>query len=305
MGVDLAVKIGQLTLKNPVMVSSGTFGCGREYEELVDLKEVGAIVTKTITLREREGNKPPRIAETCAGILNAIGLENKGLNYFCDTTLKYLNSIKTPYIVSIAGEEEKDYSKLIKALDKLNIKAIELNISCPNVKSKKNRMFSQDARATFKLVSKVRKLTKATLIVKLSPNVTDIKEIALAAEDAGAQAVSLVNTFLGMAIDIHSRKPKLGNVTGGLSGPAIKPLALRMVYEAANALKIPVIGQGGIMSPEDGLEFIIAGAAAISIGTANFIEPQSAVLIKKGIEKYLIKNKIKNIKQLRGTVKIF
>ncbi len=302
MGVDLAVKIGKLTLKNPVMVSSGTFGCGEQYEELVDLKELGAITTKTITLREREGNKPPRIAETYAGMLNAIGLENKGLNYFCDTTLKYLNSIKTPYIVSVAGEEEKDYSKLIKALDKLNIEAIELNISCPNVKSKKKRMFSQDAQDTFKLVSKVRKLTKATLIVKLSPNVTDIKEIALAAQDAGAEAVSLVNTFLGMAIDVHSRKPKLGNITGGLSGPAIKPLALRMVYEAANCLKIPVIGQGGIMSPEDGLEFILAGATAISIGTANFIEPQSAILIKKGIEKYLIKNKIKSIKQLRGTI---
>ncbi|MDP8260737.1 MAG: dihydroorotate dehydrogenase [Candidatus Kappaea frigidicola] len=304
MGVDLAVKIGKLKLKNPVMVSSGTFGCGQQYEELVDLKELGAIVTKTITLQKREGNKPPRIAETYAGMLNAIGLENEGLNYFCETTLKYLNSLKTPSIISVAGKDENDYCKLVKELDKLKVKAVELNISCPNVKSKKKYMFSQDAQATYKLVSRVRKLTKTTLIVKLSPNVTDIKEIAKAAEDAGAEAVSLVNTFLGIAIDVNSRKPKLGNITGGLSGPAIKPLALRMVYEAASVLKIPIIGQGGIMSPEDGLEFIIAGATAISIGTANFIEPQSAILIKNGIEKYLVKNKIKNIKLLRGTIKI-
>ena len=304
MGVDLRVKIGKLQLKNPVMVSSGTFGCGQQYEDLVDLNELGAIVAKTITLQKKEGNIPPRVAETYAGMLNAIGLENEGLNYFCDTTLKYLKSLKVPYVVSVAGKEENDYCKLIKALDKLNIKAIELNVSCPNVKSKKKYMFSQDAQAIFKLVAKVRKLTNATLIAKLTPNVTDIKEIALAAQDAGADAVSLVNTFLGMAIDVNSRKPRLGNVTGGLSGPAIKPLALCMVYEAASVLKIPIIGQGGIMSPEDGIEFILAGATAISIGTANFIEPQSALFIKKGIEKYLIKNKIKSVKQLRGAIKV-
>jgi dihydroorotate dehydrogenase (NAD+) catalytic subunit len=304
MGVDLRIKIGKLKLKNPVLVSSGTFGCGQQYEDLVDLKEIGAIVTKTITLQKKEGNIPPRIAETYAGMLNAIGLENEGLDYFTKNILPYLDSLKTPYIVSIAAKEENDYCTLVKALDKLNIKAIELNISCPNVKSKKKYMFSQDAKATFKLVSKVKKLTKATVIVKLTPNVTDIKEIASSAEEAGADAVSLVNTFLAMAIDIKSRKSKLGNITGGLSGPAIKPLALRMVYEAAIVLKIPIIGQGGIMTSEDALEFIIAGATAVSVGTANFIEPQSAIIIKKGIEKYLIKNKMKSVKQLRGTIKV-
>jgi dihydroorotate dehydrogenase (NAD+) catalytic subunit len=304
MGVDLRIKIGKLKLKNPVLVSSGTFGCGQQYENLVDLKEIGAIVTKTITLQKKEGNIPPRIAETYAGMLNAIGLENEGLDYFAKNILPYLDSLKTPYIVSIAAKEENDYCTLVKALDKLNIKAIELNISCPNVKSKKKYMFSQDAKATFKLVSKVKKLTKATVIVKLTPNVTDIKEIASSAEEAGADAVSLVNTFLAMAIDIKSRKSKLGNITGGLSGPAIKPLALRMVYEAASVLKIPIIGQGGIMTSEDALEFIIAGATAVSVGTANFIEPQSTIIIKKGIEKYLIKNKMKSVKQLRGTIKV-
>jgi dihydroorotate dehydrogenase (NAD+) catalytic subunit len=304
MGVDLRIKIGKLKLKNPVLVSSGTFGCGQQYEDLVDLKEIGAIVTKTITLQKKEGNIPPRIAETYAGMLNAIGLENEGLDYFTKNILPYLDSLKTPYIVSIAAKEENDYCTLVKALDKLNIKAIELNISCPNVKSKKKYMFSQDAKATFKLVSKVKKLTKATVIVKLTPNVTDIKEIASSAEEAGADAVSLVNTFLAMAIDIKSRKSKLGNITGGLSGPAIKPLALRMVYEAASVLKIPIIGQGGIMTSEDALEFIIAGATAVSVGTANFIEPQSTIIIKKGIEKYLIKNKMKSVKQLRGTIKV-
>jgi dihydroorotate dehydrogenase (NAD+) catalytic subunit len=304
MGVDLRIKIGKLKLKNPVLVSSGTFGCGQQYEDLVDLKEIGAIVTKTITLQKKEGNIPPRIAETYTGMLNAIGLENEGLDYFTKNILPYLDSLKTPYIVSIAAKEENDYCTLVKALDKLNIKAIELNISCPNVKSKKKYMFSQDAKATFKLVSKVKKLTKATVIVKLTPNVTDIKEIASSAEEAGADAVSLVNTFLAMAIDIKSRKSKLGNITGGLSGPAIKPLALRMVYEAASVLKIPIIGQGGIMTSEDALEFIIAGATAVSVGTANFIEPQSTIIIKKGIEKYLIKNKMKSVKQLRGTIKV-
>jgi dihydroorotate dehydrogenase (NAD+) catalytic subunit len=304
MGVDLSLKIGSLSLKNPVMVSSGTFGCGRQYEELVDLKELGAIVTKTITLKKKEGNKPPRIAETYAGMLNAIGLENEGVDYFCKETLKYLESIKTPYIVSIAGKEETDYHQLVKILDREKVKTIELNISCPNVKSKKKYMFSQDAKDAYKLVSDLRKLTKTTLIVKLTPNVTDIKEVALAVEEAGADAVSLVNTFLGMAIDIETRKPKLGNVTGGLSGPAIKPLALRMVYEAAGCLKIPVIGQGGISTYEDALEFIIAGASAISVGTATFIEPQSAVLVKKGIEKYFQDNNLKNLKELIGTIKV-
>jgi dihydroorotate dehydrogenase (NAD+) catalytic subunit len=304
MGVDLSVTIGKLKLNNPVVVASGTFGCGREYEDLVDLKQIGAIISKTITLKRKEGNLPPRVAETYAGMLNAIGLENNGLEYFINETLPYLKSIDTPYIVSIAAKEEKGYLELIKALDAQKVKAIELNISCPNVQSKKQRMFSQVAEDTYKLVSKSRKLTKASLIVKITPNVTDIKEITQAAERAGADAVSMVNTFLAMAIDIKSRKPKLGNITGGLSGPAIKPIALRMVYEAAKSIKIPIIGGGGIMNHEDALEFIIAGASAVSLGTANFIEPKSAQLIKEGIKNYLEEHNIKSVADLKGKVNL-
>ncbi|OIO80796.1 MAG: dihydroorotate dehydrogenase [Candidatus Omnitrophica bacterium CG12_big_fil_rev_8_21_14_0_65_43_15] len=303
MGIDLNVKIGKLKLKNPVMVASGTFGYAEEFKDFFDVKNLGAIVTKTITLNPRPGNPMPRTCETAAGMLNSIGLENPGLDVFIKENLPKLKDIGVPIVVSIASEKNPaEFIELASRLDKIDeVCALELNISCPNLK---NKLISQDARATYSVVNAVRKMMDKTIITKLSPNVTDITEIAKVAQDAGSDAISLVNTFLGMAIDADTKKSKLANITGGLSGPAIKPIALRMVYEAASAVKIPVIGIGGIITALDAIEFIIAGAQAVQVGTANFINPRSAQDIIDGLTKYLKENKINRLEDLKGSLKI-
>lgn len=313
--MKLDIKIGKLKLKNPVMSASGTFGYAKEFEDLINLKKLGAIVTKTITLEPRLGNPMPRICETASGMLNAIGLQNEGIDNFIKEKLPYLAGIGVPVIVSISGKNMDEFSKLTKMLDKeKGVDGIELNISCPNLNDGpaasplgergtmddgRKKLIAQDTGATFKVVKAVRKITKKALITKLSPNVTDITEIAKASEDAGTDAVSLINTFFGMAIDIKTRRPVLGNITGGLSGPCIKPIALRMVWETAKAVKIPVIGIGGIMNANDAIEFMIAGASAVQVGTANFIEPSACEKIIKGIEEYLKDNKIRDIREIR------
>jgi len=308
---NLSINIGKLKLKNPVMVASGTFGYAEEFREFMDLKQLGAIVSKTITLNPRQGNPAPRTCETPAGMLNSIGLENPGLEVFLKEKLLFLKKIGVPLIISIASEEgPEEFVTLARRLDKVKeVPAIELNISCPNIKGLRGkgqglRMISQDSKATYDLVKVVRKATKKTLITKLSPNVTDVTEIALAAEKAGSDAISLINTITAMAIDIQKRKPKIAAVTGGLSGPAIRPIAVRMVWEVYQKIKIPIIGMGGIMDTLSALEFFISGATAISIGTANFINPKVSLEILEGLKKYLIKNKIKDIKNLIGSLKI-
>lgn len=296
---NLSVNIGGLKLKNPVMVASGTFGYAKEFEKLVNLKHLGAIITKTITLNPRQGNPMPRICETASGMLNAIGLQNEGIDDFIKEKMPYLSRIGVPIIISISGNNIDEFFILARRLNKIKaISGIELNISCPNIKCK--GLVAQDKKETYEVVKAVRKTTSKTVITKLSPNVTDITEIARAAEDAGSDAVSLVNTFLGMAIDVETEKSKLGNTTGGLSGPCIKPIALRMVYEASRNINIPVIGMGGIMNASDAIEFILAGATAIQVGTANFIEPGVSGKIIKGIEAYLKKHKIERIQDIVG-----
>ncbi|MBI4335837.1 MAG: dihydroorotate dehydrogenase [Candidatus Omnitrophica bacterium] len=296
MGVKTSVRIGKLKLKNPVMAASGTFGV--EYQGLVDISALGAIVMKTITLKPREGNPPPRIVETASGMLNSIGLENVGLDKFIEEKLPEASVFKAPIIASVSGDSDKDFAEMARRLDKTNIDGIELNLSCPNLRKK--RLISQSAGDTYKAVKAARRETALTLIAKLSPNVTDISEIVQAACNAGADAVSLVNTFTGMAVDIQTGRPRLGAVTGGLSGPAIKPIALRMVWEAFNKVKIPIIGIGGIMDYRDALEFIICGATAVQIGTANFVNPGAAIEIIKGIKKYLADNDLESIKGIIG-----
>jgi dihydroorotate dehydrogenase (NAD+) catalytic subunit len=299
---NLSVSIGNLDLKNPVMVASGTFGYAEEFKDFIDLKQLGAIVTKTITVRARQGNLPPRTCETPAGLLNSIGLENPGIDKFIQDKLPFLKKLGIPVIVSIAAEETPDeFATLVKRLDQLpEVSAIELNISCPNLQ--KDKLISQDAQATRELVSAVRKLTKKCLITKLSPNVTSITQIALAAQSAGTDALALINTLAGMSIDVHQRVPKLGAWVGGLS-PAIRPVALKMVWEAYNKIKIPIIGMGGIMDTESALEFFIAGATAVSVGTANFVNPQTSLEIISGLEQYMLKHKMQNLKQLTGKLR--
>jgi dihydroorotate dehydrogenase (NAD+) catalytic subunit len=302
--VSLEIKIGKLKLKNPVIAASGTFGT--EYRELVDINNLGAYITKTITLNARTGNSPPRICETPSGMLNSIGLENKGLEDFVKNKVPELNKLKAPLIVSIAGDGPDEFARLARSLSKVKkIAAIELNLSCPNVKhGRKDYLTAQDERATYETVETARKATALTLIAKLSPNVTDITKIAAAAEDAGADAVSLVNTLIGMAVDIKTRRPILGNTTGGLSGPALKPIALRMVYEARKKCALPIIGIGGIMDHVDALEFIMCGASAVQVGTANFINPAATADIVKGIRSYMAENSIKDINELIGAIKV-
>ncbi|MFA6078225.1 MAG: dihydroorotate dehydrogenase [Candidatus Omnitrophota bacterium] len=294
------VRIGRLKLKNPVMVASGTFG--EEYKELTNINSLGAIVMKTITLNARAGNPPPRIAETASGMLNSIGLENKGLEYFLTSKASFLKKLKIPVVASIAGNDEKEYALLAEGLDRSGIiDAIEINLSCPNIKhGNRLGLISQDERSTAGIVRAVRKATGLTVIAKLTPNVTDVSLIAKAAEDAGADAVLLINTFAGMAVDINTRKPKLGNITGGLSGPAIKPIALKAVWDTYKKIKIPVIGAGGIMDYKDAIEFILCGAAAIQVGTANFVDPQTTGAVVKGIKEYMTKNKISDINSIIG-----
>jgi dihydroorotate dehydrogenase (NAD+) catalytic subunit len=297
---DLSVKIDGLTLKNPVIVASGTFGFGEEYKDFFDLSCLGAIITKGISLKPMAGNLPPRIFETEGGIINSIGLQNPGFQDFIKDKLPYYKRIKSHLIVNFFGSTQKEYIELASRFDGVRgISGLEMNISCPNIR-KGGIVFGTNPKMAYNLVRKVRKSTKLTLIVKLSPNVTDIALMAKSAEEGGADAVSLVNTFKAMAINIHSRKPELGNVVGGLSGPAIKPIALRMVWEASQAVKIPIIGIGGIMKAEDAIEFILVGASAVQIGSANLVNPRTAIEVIDGIEKYLIENRIKRAEKLTG-----
>ncbi|GBD96130.1 MAG TPA: dihydroorotate dehydrogenase [Nitrospirae bacterium] len=300
---DLKVNLGKLKLKNPVMTASGTFGYGDEYSEFIDINKLGAVVVKGLSLKPKEGNPPPRIAETPAGMLNAIGLQNIGIDSFIKKKLPFLRQFKTPVIVNFFGDSIAEYVKTAKKLNAIKgIHALEMNISCPN-KQAGWSIFGTDPKVTFKVVSEVRKMTDLTLIVKLSPNVTDIALMARVAEDAGADAVSLINTLTGMAIDIKTKRPKLANITGGLSGPAVKPVAVRMVWECYKSLSIPVIGMGGIISAADAIEFILAGASAVAVGTGNFINPEATVNIIKGIKSFMLSEGIKSIKDLRGSVK--
>lgn len=300
----ISVNIGKLKLRNPVLVSSGTFGYADEFKGFLDLKELGAIVTKTITLKPRKGNPPPRTCETPAGLLNSIGLENPGIEKFIDEKLPSLLKIGVPIIISISSEQNpEEFTALVSRLNKIReIEAVELNISCPNLKKK--RLISQDPQATYEVVKQVRKATSKIIITKLSPNITDITEIAQAAQSAGSDAVSLINTLSGMSIDIDKRIPKIASLTGGLSGPAIRPVALRMVWEVSQKINIPIIGMGGIINALNAVEFFIAGASAISVGTANFVNPTTAAEIISGIKKYLIKNNIRDIKELVGNLNI-
>jgi len=287
------------------MVASGTFGYAEEFADFLDLKQLGAIVSKTITLRSRQGNLPPRTCETPAGLLNSIGLENPGLEVFLKEKLPVLKKIGVPVIVSIASEAgQEEFVEIASRLDKIKeIAAIELNISCPNIRGKP-LLISQDAGATYNLVKAVRKITSKPLIAKLSPNVTSISDIALAAEKAGSDAVSLINTLTAMSIDVETRRSKIASVTGGLSGPAIRPIAVRMVWEVYQKVRIPIIGMGGVIDTSSALEFFIAGATAVAIGTTNFINPKVSIEIINGIKKYMRENKIKDVKRLIGTLKI-
>lgn len=300
---NLNVKLGSLELKNPVMVASGTFGYAREFKDFVDLKKLGALVTKTITVKARQGNLTPRTCETPAGMLNSIGLENPGIDKFIQDKIPFLQKLGIPVIVSIAAEEAPgEFEILVKRLDQIpQVSAIELNISCPNLV--KNRLISQDVKDTFELVSAVRKLTSKCIVTKLSPNVTSITQIALAAQSAGSDALALINTLGGMSIDVHKRVPKLGAWVGGLSGPAIRPVAVKMVWEVFNKIKIPIIGMGGIMDIESALEFFIAGATAVSVGTVNFVNPQASLEIIAGLRQYMQKNNMQNLTQLTGRLK--
>lgn len=304
----MRVKIGKLELKNPVMAASGTFGYAEEFADFLDLKKLGAIVTKTITLNPRQGNPMPRTCETPAGMLNSIGLENPGLDKFIREKLPVLKKIGVPIIVSIASEgNAQEFITLVKKLDKINtVSAIELNISCPNITHQVQtfKLIAQDPKAAYAVVRSVRSLTGKTLITKLSPNVTDITEIACAAEEAGSDAIALINTLTGMSIDVNTRQPKIAKVIAGLSGPAIRPIAVRMVWETFQKVKIPIIGMGGIIDTPSALEFIIAGASVIAVGTGNFINPSVTVEIIQGLDKYLKKQKVNNIKELVGSLKI-
>jgi len=300
--ISLRVELAGIQMKNPVMVCSGTFGYGEEYSQFMDLGKLGAIVTKSITLLPRAGNRPPRIIETPAGMLNSIGLQNVGLERFVSEKMPFLQEIGIPIIVSISGEDMGEYVELAKRLsDVEDIAGLEINISCPNV-SRGGMMFGAEPKVTHELIEAVRGATDLPLIAKLSPNVTNIAEIACAAEEAGADAISLINTLLGMAIDIHTRRPKLANITGGLSGPAIRPVAVRMVWQVAQAVELPVIGMGGIMTAQDAVEFIIAGARAVSVGTANFVNPLAAVEIISGVKSFMIRNHILDINDLVGSL---
>jgi len=306
----LSVKIRGLTLNNPIMVASGTFGYAEEFKAFIDLKKLGAIVSKTITLKPRQGNPVPRTCETPAGMLNSIGLENPGIDVFLEDKLPYLKNLNIPIIVSISSEKDpKEFVTLARHLDMIKeVAAIELNISCPNIKHAQHMtgrgLISQDPHATYETVKSVRKITNKTLITKLSPNVTDIIEIAIAAQKAGSDALALINTITGMSIDANTKKPKIAMVVAGLSGPAIRPIAIRMVWEVYQKVKIPIIGMGGIIDASSALEFFIAGAAAISVGTANFINPKVSIEILEGLKEYLIRNNVLDIRILTGSLKV-
>ena len=301
---DLSTLIGGLSLRNPVMTASGTFGYGREFEDFIDLTQLGAIIVKGTTLAHREGNPYPRMAETPAGMLNAVGLQNKGVDYFCTHIYPDIQAIDTPIIVNVSGSSIEDCVQTAERINELDkVPAIELNISCPNVKQG-GMAFGVCPSAAAEVTAAVRKVYKKTLIVKLSPNVTDITEIARAIEGAGADSLSLINTVLGMAIDAHTRRPLLSTITGGLSGPAIKPIALRCVWQVSRAVQIPLIGLGGISNTTDAIEFLLAGASAIQIGTANFTDPTISVSIAKGINAYLDQHNFTSVTEIVGALQV-
>lgn len=301
---DLNVNIGELQMKNPVMTASGTFGYGEEFSDFMDIARIGGIIVKGTTLHKREGNPYPRMAETPSGMLNAVGLQNKGVNYFVDTIYPRIKDISTNVIVNVSGSCIDDYVETASIINELvNIPAIELNISCPNVKQG-GMAFGVTPQGAAEVVKKVRSAYKKTLIVKLSPNVTDVTEIARAVEESGADSVSLINTLLGMAINAETRRPVLSTVTGGLSGPAVKPVALRMVWQVYNSVKIPVIGLGGIMNWKDAVEFILAGASAVQIGTANFIDPTVTEKIIDGINHYLNRHNCNSVNDIIGALEV-
>ena len=300
--MNTQVTIAGVTFKNPVMTASGTFGSGMEYSQFVDLNKLGAIVTKGVANVPWPGNPTPRVAETYGGMLNAIGLQNPGVDVFIERDLEFLKKFDTPVIVNVCGKTVEDYLETVERLNNTNVAMMEINVSCPNVKEGAIA-FGQKADALFDITSKIKNVAKKPVIMKLSPNVTDITEMAKAAEAAGADAISLINTITGMKIDVNRRQFVLANKTGGLSGPAIKPVAVRMVYQCANAVKIPIIGMGGIATAEDALEFIMAGATAVSVGAMNFMNPYTTIEVVEGIEGYMLKNKISDIKELIGCVK--
>ncbi|MDR3651893.1 MAG: dihydroorotate dehydrogenase [Paludibacter sp.] len=301
---NLNINIGKLQLKNPVMTASGTFGYGTEYSDFMDISRIGGIFVKGTTIRERQGNPYPRMAETPSGMLNAVGLQNKGVDYFINHIYPEIKHIDTNIIVNVSGSTIEDYIETAEKLNYLeNIPAIELNISCPNVKEG-GMAFGTTCLSAAQVVKEVRRVYKNELIVKLSPNVTDISEIALAVEAEGADSVSLINTLLGMAINAEKRKPILSTITGGLSGPAVKPIALRMVWQVAQAVKIPVIGLGGIMNAADAIEFMLAGATAIQIGTANFIDPTVSIKVIEGINDYLDRHGFQSVRDIVGALEV-
>ena len=298
--VDLSVEIGKLKLKNPIMTASGTFGYGEEFADFIDLNRLGGIIVKGTTLHHREGNPYPRMAETPSGMLNAVGLQNKGVDYFIEHIYPRIKDLDTRVIVNVSGSCIDDYVAVCEKLSPLDkVAAVEINISCPNVKQG-GMGFGTTCSGAESVTSAVRKAYDGTMIVKLTPNVTDITEIARAVEAAGADAVSLTNTFLGMAIDVEKRKPMLSTITGGLSGPCIRPIAVRMVWQVANAVKVPVVGLGGIASGRDAIEFLLAGAPAVQIGPANFVDPQVTIKAIDYIEDYLKRHQITSVRELIG-----
>ncbi|MBR2240903.1 MAG: dihydroorotate dehydrogenase [Clostridia bacterium] len=301
--MNTEVNLAGIKMKNPITVASGTFGYGREFAEYIDLNKLGGIVTKGTSLKPRPGNKPPRVCETPAGMLNAIGLQNPGVEHFINEDLPWLKQFNTAIIVNACGSTVEDYVELCKILNKTDIDGVELNLSCPNVKEG-CLAFGTTYEGVKNVTSQVRKVLDKPLIVKLSPNVTDITQPAKAAQDAGADGVSLINTLLGMSIDINKRRPILANNTGGLSGPAIKPVAVRMVYQVAQAIDIPILGLGGIVTGDDVIEFMLAGATAVSIGTGNFISPEVSIDAVKGVESYMNKYGIEDINSIIGTVQM-
>ncbi|MGC9320460.1 MAG: dihydroorotate dehydrogenase [Armatimonadota bacterium] len=300
---DLSVEIAGIRMKNPVMSASGTFGYGTEYEPYLDLSAIGAIVTKAVTLEPREGNRPPRVRETPAGMLNAIGLQNPGVEAFIEDKLPELGRFETPVIVNISGRSIDEFATLAQMLSVDGVDGLEVNVSCPNVEQE-GMHFGVDCELTGELTAAVVAATELPVIVKLSPNVTDIRAVARAAAEAGADALSLINTLVGMSIDVEARRPHLGNVTGGLSGPAIRPVAVYMVWEVAREVDVPVIGMGGIMAAGHALEFILAGAAAVGVGTANFVEPATMQQIIDGLTGYCRRHRVSRITELVGALEI-
>ena len=301
--MNTKINFAGIEMKNPVTVASGTFGYGREFNDFFDLSKLGGIITKGTSLKPRSGNKPPRVCETASGMLNSIGLQNPGVEYFAQNDLPFLRKFDTAIIVNACGSSIDEYVELCKILNTLDIDGVELNLSCPNVKAG-CLAFGNTYEGVKEVTSQVRKVLDKPLIVKLTPNVTNIAEIAKAVEDAGADGVSLINTLLGMKIDIHKRRPVLANNTGGLSGPAIKPVAVRMVYQVAQAVNIPVLGMGGIVNGEDAIEFMLAGASAVSIGAGNFISPTTSIETIAGIEDYMRANNIADVKDIIGKVEM-